>query len=281
MWAAGTRVGALLPNKLSFACPHPTTQRPLCRDLLIQSLGREEEVGLAHNPHLHNANHASHGHSGALQVVHTAHGSLIVETTNPVCVAPEAPHDVGATRYFPAHNYGGNNGTDAVDEVEVLSVPGNEPIPTCRNWNVDVAPVATGSTPQLRGMKKDWSAPLAMESQSVCEVPDTPVGPMPRRRDSGVDMAPTSMEATPQFRGAKRDWAAPLAMRAGTGDTGTPIVRMTEDASQGPCHTPQYEPRPCEQEINDILVEEDRFSQIGQMDPNKIALFHTFLQQPP
>ena len=25
-------------------------------------------------------------------------------------------------------------------------------------------------------------------------------------------------------------------MRAGTGDTGTPIVRMTEDASQGPCH---------------------------------------------
>ena len=70
-------------------------------------------------------------------------------------------------------------------------------------------------------------------------------------------------------------------MRAGTGDTGTPIVRMTEDASQGPCHTPQYEPRPCEQVVNDILVEEDRFSQIGQMDPNKIALFHTFLQQPP
>ena len=165
---------------------------------------------------------------------------------------------------------------NAVEEVEVLSVPGNEPIPTRRNWNVDVAPVATESTPQLRGMKKDWSAPLAMESQSVCEIPDTPVGPMPRRRDWGVDMAPTSMEATPQFRGAKRDWAAPVAMRAGTGDTGTPIVRMTKDASQGPCHTPQYEPRPYEQEVNDILVEEDRFSQIGQIDPNKIPLFHTF-----
>ena len=153
------------------------------------------------------------------------------------------------------------------------------PYPRAAIWNVDVAPVDTKSTPQIRGMKKDLSAPLAMESQSVCEVPNTPVGPMPRRRDWGVDMAPTTMEATPQFHGAKL--GAPVAMRAGTGDTRTLIVRMTKDASQGPCHTPQYEPRPCEQEVNDISVEEDRFSQIERMDPNKVSLFHTFLQQPP
>ena len=108
----------------------------------------------------------------------------------------------------------------------------------------------------------------------MCEVPDTPVGPLTRRRDWGMDMAPTSMETTPQFRGAKRDWAASVAMSAGTGATGTPIARMTEDTSerepqhnvsstsQGPYHTTQYAPRPHEQEVNHILVEGDRFSRI-------------------
>ena len=124
----------------------------------------------------------------------------------------------------------------------------------------------------------------------MCDVPN--IG-WPRWRDWGVDMAPTSMEATPQFWGAKRNWAAPVAMRVGTGATGTPIARMTEDASerkprcnfssssQGPRHTPQYEPRPCQQVVKDILGEGDSCSQIGQMDPNKVTLFHTFLHQPP
>ena len=66
-------------NSLALA-PNLPPQSPLRRGLLLHSLGREEEVGVAHNPHLHNANHASHEHSKALQVVHTAHGSLIVET---------------------------------------------------------------------------------------------------------------------------------------------------------------------------------------------------------